>query len=171
MKEYRMNEAVKRILNYETGGVAIPGFKNFIDPIKIFFGIFQAIVLIYKLKPNAVFSKGGFVAFPVVVAAWLNRIPAIIHESDLTIGLTNKLCLPFAKKICVTFPPTVSQIKNKNKAVLTGIPIREDFLTGDANQGRRPCGFDNNKKHDTNKDFNIFEKEIKKYCKNLGIEL
>lgn len=120
--------------------------QNFIDPIKIFFGIFQAITLIYKLKPNAVFSKGGFVAFPVVVAAWLNRVPVVIHESDLTIGLTNKLCLPFAKKICVTFPPTVSQIKNKRKVVLTGTPIREDFLNGDANQGRQICGFSDNKK-------------------------
>ena len=92
------------------------------------------------------FSKGGFVAFPVVVAAWLKRIPAVIHESDLTIGLTNKLCLPFARKICFTFPSTALQIKNKNKAVLTGTPIREDFLNGDANQGRQLCGFANNKK-------------------------
>lgn len=120
--------------------------QNFIDPIKIFFGIFQAIILIYRLKPKVVFSKGGFVAFPVVVAAWLNRVPAVIHESDLTIGLTNKLCLPFAKKICVTFPPTAQQIKDKNKVILTGTPIREDFLNGDANQGRQLCGFANNKK-------------------------
>jgi len=120
--------------------------QNFIDPIKIFLGIFQAIVLIYKLKPKVIFSKGGFVAFPVVVAAWFNRIPAVIHESDLTIGLTNKLCLPFAKKICVTFPLTARQIKNKNKAVLTGTPIRQDFLNGNVNQGRQFCGFDSNKK-------------------------
>jgi len=120
--------------------------QNFIDPIKIFFGIFQAIILIYKLKPKIVFSKGGFVAFPVVVAAWFNRIPAVIHESDLTIGLTNKLCLPFAKKICVTFPPTAQQIKDKNKVILTGTPIREDFLNGDVDQGRQLCGFTNNKK-------------------------
>ena len=120
--------------------------QNFIDPIKIFFGIFQAITLIYKLKPKTVFSKGGFVAFPVVFAAWLTRVPVVIHESDLTIGLANKLCLPFAKKICVTFPPTVSQIKNKHKVILTGTPIREDFLNGDANKGKYLCAFDDNNK-------------------------
>lgn len=120
--------------------------QNFIDPVKIFFGIFQSIVLIYKLKPKVIFSKGGFVAFPVVFAAWLTRIPAVIHESDLTIGLTNKLCLPFAKKICVAFPPTAQQIKDKNKVMLTGTPIRENFLNGKANQGRQLCGFADNKK-------------------------
>lgn len=121
-------------------------WQNFIDPYKIIFGIIQAFMLIRKLKPNAVFSKGGFVAFPVVIAAWLNRIPVIIHEADLTIGLANKLCLPFATKICVTFPETIVQIKNKEKAAITGIPIREDFFHGSAERGRAICGFAANKK-------------------------
>lgn len=120
--------------------------QNFIDPVKIFLGTIQAIVLIHRVKPNVVFSKGGFVAFPIVFAAWLARVPIIIHESDLTIGLANRLCLPFAKKICSTFPPTTQQIKDKNKVALTGTPIREGFLNGNANQGRQLCGFINNKK-------------------------
>ncbi|EKE00533.1 MAG: hypothetical protein ACD_21C00332G0007 [uncultured bacterium] len=121
-------------------------WQNFIDPLKILLGIIQAFILIRKLKPDAIFSKGGFVAFPVVVAAWVNRIPAVIHEADLTIGLANKLCFPFATKICVTFPETINQIKNKQKAVVTGIPIREEFFYGNAEQGRAICGFTPNKK-------------------------
>ena len=121
-------------------------WQNFIDPWKIIFGINQAFILIRRLKPNTVFSKGGFVAFPVVIAAWLNRIPVIIHEADLTTGLANKLCLPFATKICVAFPETIAQIKNKEKAIVTGTPIREDFFRGNAERGRTICGFTADKK-------------------------
>ena len=121
-------------------------WQNFLDPFKITLGIIQAFILLRRLKPAIVFSKGGFVAFPIVVAAWLNRIPAVIHEADLTIGLTNKLCLPFAKNICVTFPETIEQIKNKKKAVITGIPIRKEFFQGSAERGREICGFTPSKK-------------------------
>jgi UDP-N-acetylglucosamine--N-acetylmuramyl-(pentapeptide) pyrophosphoryl-undecaprenol N-acetylglucosamine transferase len=121
-------------------------WQNFIDPCKIAFGIIQACILIHKLKPAVVFSKGGFVAFPVVVGAWVNSVPVVIHEADLTLGLTNKLCSFFATKICVTFPETIDQIKNKNKFLVTGIPIREDFFRGNADEGRAICGFTVNKK-------------------------
>jgi UDP-N-acetylglucosamine--N-acetylmuramyl-(pentapeptide) pyrophosphoryl-undecaprenol N-acetylglucosamine transferase len=121
-------------------------WQNFIDPFKILFGIIQAFILVHKLKPDAVFSKGGFVSFPVVVAAWINRVPVVIHESDLTFGLANKLCSPFADKICVAFPETANQFKNNEKVVATGIPIRKEFFSGDAEMGRKICGFDSNKK-------------------------
>lgn len=121
-------------------------WQNFLDPFKILLGIVQATMLIRKLNPDVMFSKGGFVAFPVVLAAWLNRVPTIIHEADLSIGLANKLCLPFATKICVAFPETSNQIKNSTKAVITGIPIREDFFHGNAEQGRNICGFAADKK-------------------------
>ena len=120
--------------------------QNFLDPFKIVWGVLQATWLIYQLKPQVVFSKGGFVALPVVVAAWLNRVPAVIHESDLTLGLTNKLCLPFAQKICVAFPSTAQQIHSNNQVVVAGTPLREDFLAGDAKQGRQLCGFTDAKK-------------------------
>ena len=121
-------------------------WQNFIDPCKVFWGVIQGFFLLRKLKSDVVFSKGGFVAFPVVVAAWANRIPVIIHESDLSLGLANKFCLPFASKICVTFPETVAQIKNKKKVVITGVPIRQDFFHSDAKRGRELCGFGLNKK-------------------------
>jgi UDP-N-acetylglucosamine--N-acetylmuramyl-(pentapeptide) pyrophosphoryl-undecaprenol N-acetylglucosamine transferase len=121
-------------------------WQNFIDPWKILFGIVQSYLICRKIKPNAIFSKGGFVAFPVVVAAWLCRIPVIAHESDLTIGLANKLSFPFAKKICVTFPETIKHFKDKQKVTVTGTPIRQEFFSGDAAKGREICGFTSDKK-------------------------
>jgi UDP-N-acetylglucosamine--N-acetylmuramyl-(pentapeptide) pyrophosphoryl-undecaprenol N-acetylglucosamine transferase len=123
-------------------------WENFLDPFKILAGIVQAFFLCLKLKPAVVFSKGGFVAFPVAVAAWLNRIPIIIHESDLSPGLANKLCFPFAKKLCLTFPDSTNYFssKYKDKLVVTGTPIRDELLKGDANLGRSICNFTKDKK-------------------------
>lgn len=123
-------------------------WQNFIDPIKIKLGIIQAMYLCYKLRPKVVFSKGGFVSFPVVVAAWINRIPIIAHESDLSPGLANKLSFPFVNKICLTFPDSTKYFKPKDqkKLVVTGTPIREELLHGDAKLGHEICGFDNSKK-------------------------
>jgi UDP-N-acetylglucosamine--N-acetylmuramyl-(pentapeptide) pyrophosphoryl-undecaprenol N-acetylglucosamine transferase len=115
--------------------------KNFKDPFKVLQGTLQAYRIIRRVKPRVVFSKGGFVAVPVVIAAWLNRVPVVVHESDLTPGLANKLSVPFATKVCVTFPETLKHLASE-KAVHTGSPIREDVLQGDADKGRRFCGFD-----------------------------
>jgi UDP-N-acetylglucosamine--N-acetylmuramyl-(pentapeptide) pyrophosphoryl-undecaprenol N-acetylglucosamine transferase len=121
-------------------------WRNFIDPCKILFGTLQAIYLCRKLKPNVIFSKGGFVSFPVVVAGWLCRIPVFIHESDPTPGLANKLSFPFATKICLTIADTTKYIKNKTKIIVTGTPIRKELLEGNAELGRKICGFNTNKK-------------------------
>lgn len=115
--------------------------KNFKDPFKVLKGIFQAYAILRRIKPQIVFSKGGFVTVPVIVGAWLNGIPVIIHESDMTMGLANKLSAPFASKICVTFPEARKQF-SADKAVHTGSPIRSEVLAGDAERGRRLCGFD-----------------------------
>lgn len=121
-------------------------WQNFIDPFKVLYGVIQATLLCQRLKPNLVFSKGGFVSLPVVLAAWLLRIPVIIHESDLTIGLTNKLCFPLARKICVTFPETIKQIGDQAKGVITGTPIRQEFFVSNASLGRKICDFTAEKK-------------------------
>lgn len=118
--------------------------KNFTDPFRIIKGIFQAILIIRKVKPNIVFSKGGFVSVPVVIAAHFNKIPVIAHESDMTPGLANRISAPYCTKVCVTFPESVKNIKN-NKGVLTGTPIREEILKGDKSLGRKICGFTDNK--------------------------
>jgi len=114
--------------------------KNFSDPFKVLKGVFEALKIIRKEKPNVVFSKGGFVSVPVVIGAYLNRVPVIIHESDITPGLANKISIPFASKVCVTFPESLKHIKG-NKAVLTGTPIRGELFKGSKIKGKLICGF------------------------------
>jgi len=117
-------------------------WQNFIDPFKVIKGLFDAYGAIAKIKPKIVFSKGGFVTVPVIFASWLQRIPVIIHESDFSSGLANRLSMPFATKICVTFPETAKQLaKYADKVKHTGLPIRPDILQGNAGKGREFCGF------------------------------
>src|SRR5690625_3734470 len=108
--------------------------ENFKDPFKVLKGTVDAWNIIRKTKPNILFSKGGFVAVPVVVAARFRRVPTIIHESDYTPGLANKFATPFAKKVLTTFPETVSYLPD-NKAVHVGAVIREDLFNGDKKRG------------------------------------
>lgn len=103
--------------------------KNFTDPFKVVKGFFEAKKLMKKLKPDVVFSKGGFVTVPVVLAAKRCKVPAIIHESDMTPGLANKLAIPSAYKVCHNFPETADSLP-EGKAVLSGSPIRQELLNG-----------------------------------------
>lgn len=103
--------------------------KNFSDPFKVLKGYGQARKLLKKLKPDVVFSKGGFVSVPVIFAAKHCHIPAIIHESDITPGLANKLAIPNAYKVCCNFPETLKYLP-ADKAILTGSPIRSELLSG-----------------------------------------
>lgn len=114
--------------------------KNFTDVFKVADGFRQAFNLLGRLKPSIVFSKGGFVSCPVVWASWLRRIPVVIHESDMTPGLTNKLSMPFARKVCYTFPESKPHIP-ESKGVRTGMPIREGLLSGNRTKGKTVCGF------------------------------
>ncbi len=118
--------------------------KNVTDIFRVIAGIFQAAAIIAKEKPDVIFSKGGFVAVPVAIGAFLNRVPFVAHESDMTPGLANKLAMPFAKKVCTTFPEAVKYVKG-GKGVHTGTPIREELFKGDAEKGREFCGFSGDK--------------------------
>lgn len=118
--------------------------KNFSDPFRVMKGFFQARALLKKLKPDVVFSKGGFVSVPVVMAAKTRGIPAIIHESDMTPGLANKLAIPSAKKVCCNFPETLNYLP-KEKAVLTGCPIRQELLHGSKEKALHFCGLSGKK--------------------------
>ena len=118
--------------------------KNFSDPFKVIKGYFQARKLLKRLKPDVVFSKGGFVAVPVVLAAKHRHIPVIIHESDMTPGLANKLSIPSANKICCNFPETLSHLP-EGRAFLTGSPIRQELLSGNKLAALKFCGFTANK--------------------------
>jgi UDP-N-acetylglucosamine--N-acetylmuramyl-(pentapeptide) pyrophosphoryl-undecaprenol N-acetylglucosamine transferase len=119
--------------------------KNLLSPFKVLHGIWQSYFLCRRLKPDVVFSKGGFVAVPIVVGAWLNHIPVIAHESDMTPGLANKLCYPFAKKVGVSFPNSEQFFKNKDKVVWTGNPIRQEMLEGSAVRGKAFLNFSHEK--------------------------
>lgn len=115
--------------------------KNLSDPLKVVKGFGQSVRLLRKIKPDIVFSKGGFVSVPVVLAAKLLGIPIIIHESDITPGLANKISIPAAKKVCCNFPETLKYLP-KEKAILTGSPIRQELLSGDPKNARSYCHFD-----------------------------
>ena len=117
--------------------------KNFTDPFRILKGYFQAKKLIKKLKPDVVFSKGGFVTVPVVFAASKKKIPVVIHESDMSPGLANKLALPKATKICCNFPETKKLFEGK--ATVTGTPIRQELFNGDKEKAKKFCGFEDDK--------------------------
>lgn len=118
--------------------------KNFTDPFRVLKGLAEARRILKEIQPDLVFSKGGFVTVPVVRAAASLKIPCVIHESDMTPGLANKLCIPVAKKVCCNFPETLRTLP-ASKAVLTGSPIREELLHGDREAAYRLCGFDSSK--------------------------
>lgn len=118
--------------------------KNFTDPFKVIKGYFEANKQLKELKPDIIFSKGGFVTVPVVFAAKKHKIPVIIHESDMTPGLANKLALPHATKVCANFPETVKYLPEQ-KAVLTGTPIRKELFAGNRIKGLNFCNFTANK--------------------------
>ena len=118
--------------------------KNFTDPFRVINGFREARKFLKKYKPDVVFSKGGFVSVPVVRAAGSLHIPCVIHESDMTPGLANKLCFHAAKKICCNFPETLEMLP-AGKAVLTGTPIRGELFTGDREKGLAICGFSDDK--------------------------
>lgn len=118
--------------------------KNLSDPFHVVHGYSEAAKLMKKLRPDIVFSKGGYVSVPVVLAAAAHHIPVISHESDMTPGLANKISAGSASKICCNFPETVELLPAK-KAVLTGTPIRQELLNGNKLAGLNFCGFTTSK--------------------------
>ena len=123
-------------------------WRNFIDPIFILLGLVQSLWICISLKPNIVFSKGGFVAVPIVAAAWLCRIPVICHESDITPGLANKLCLPFSRLLCVNFAETLKYLPKSfaaDRVHVTGSPLRGGLRHSNPENGRAFLEFDQTK--------------------------
>ena len=114
--------------------------KNFSDPFRVLKGIGEAKQLMQELNPNVVFSKGGFVSVPVVLAAKILKIPVIIHESDISPGLANKICIPAASIVCCNFPETLTKLPKK-KAIVTGNPIRQELMFGNKLTAMKLCNF------------------------------
>lgn len=118
--------------------------KNLSDPFRVVKGYNEAKKFVKEYKPDVLFSKGGFVSVPVVLACKKYKVPIIIHESDMTPGLANKISIPYARKVCHNFPETKNHLP-EGKSLLTGSPIRAELLQGDAAKGLAFCGFDNTK--------------------------
>lgn len=118
--------------------------QNFIDPFRVLKGVVDAYRILRRRKPKVIFSKGGFVSLPVAAAAKMLGIPVVLHESDFTPGLANKLAAPLAAHICLTFPETVKYV-SQAKTTVTGNPIRRTLLDGSIQRGRETCGFDKSK--------------------------
>ncbi len=115
-------------------------WRNFTDPFRVIKGYVEARHLLKTYRPDVVFSKGGFVSVPVVLAASHLKIPAVIHESDMTPGLANRLSFSSAQKICCNFPETKEHLPRK-KVVVSGCPIRAELLTGSRQAGLSYTGF------------------------------
>ena len=118
--------------------------KNFTDPFRIINGYREAKKIIKELQPDVVFSKGGFVTVPVVKAAAGKKVPCVLHESDISPGLANRLCIKSADVICTNFPETIEHLP-EGKAVVTGSPIRKELFEGNKSKGLEYCGFDDSK--------------------------
>ncbi len=121
-------------------------WSNFKDAVKVPVGIWQARKALKRWQPAIVFSKGGFVSFPVVVAAWSLRVPVIVHESDVKPGLANRMSFKFAKKICISFKETKEYMAPYlEKVVLTGNPVRASIENGGREAGLKFTGLDGNR--------------------------
>ncbi len=118
--------------------------KNFTDPFRVIKGLFQSVRILRKIRPNVVFSKGGFVSVPVVIASSMVKVPAVIHESDMTPGLANKIASRYARKVCCNFPETIKHIKD-GKGVFTGSPVRKELFEGNKQKAKDFCQFTDNK--------------------------
>ncbi len=118
--------------------------KNIADAFKVIKGIGEALSLISGIKPDVIFSKGGYVTVPVVLASKMKKVPIVIHESDLTPGLANKIATPYASVVCTSFESTVNRVKNDN-VVCTGSPIRDEIFEGDRGMGLKIFKFKENK--------------------------
>ncbi len=114
--------------------------KNFTDPFRILKGYAEADRLMKKIRPDVVFSKGGFVTVPVVKAAKRRHVPCVLHESDISPGLANRLCISSAAAVCANFPETLEHLP-EGRAYLTGSPIRAELFSGNRLTGLDFCGF------------------------------
>lgn len=123
-------------------------WKNLLDPFLVILGMVQSLILCLKYNPDIVFSKGGSVALPVVVGAWICKIPVISHESDIEPELASRIGFRFSRYVCIGFARTENSLPRKirgSRTRLTGIPVRQSVLKGDASKGRELLGFTGNK--------------------------
>lgn len=146
LEERFMGEIAVTIKNISVGKLRrYFSFLNFVDFFKVIFGFFQSLFWLLVYMPDVVFSKGGFVSFPVVMAAWIYRIPILIHESDSRPGLANSILGKFANRVAVSYPDAEKEFP-ATQVVLTGNPLREGIDKGSAEKARELFSLSENKK-------------------------
>lgn len=111
-------------------------FANVLDAFRVLAGVVASVCWLGRLRPDAVFSKGGFVSLPVVFAAWLWRVPVVAHESDSSPGLANRLAYPFLRHLCLNFPVDGARLGFRGPVTFTGTPLRATLRNGSASRGR-----------------------------------
>ncbi|MDP2624672.1 MAG: UDP-N-acetylglucosamine--N-acetylmuramyl-(pentapeptide) pyrophosphoryl-undecaprenol N-acetylglucosamine transferase, partial [Candidatus Peregrinibacteria bacterium] len=118
-------------------------WRNLVDPFKVLFGILKSEWIIVQFRPDVIFSKGGFVSVPLILAGWLLRIPIVIHDSDAMPGLTTRIAARFAKTICLGYEEAKARLPKSShkKVVVSGTPVREEMLRGNVERGRKLAGF------------------------------
>lgn len=114
-------------------------FQNFLDLFKIAAGFVKSFFFLLKVKPDVLFSKGGFVSVPPCVAAHFLHIKTFTHECDFTPGLATRINSRFVSKILVSYEETKKYFsqKNQDKIIVTGNPVRHEFYTADPERGRK----------------------------------
>ena len=115
-------------------------FQNVLDFFGFCFGVLYSLFIISRIKPSVIFSKGGFVSLPVVLAGWLLRVPILAHESDRTPGLANRISMPFLSTYCTSFP-SKEDLNTKFRHVHTGSPVRAEMLLGDRARGKEMLNY------------------------------
>ncbi|MDH5682395.1 MAG: undecaprenyldiphospho-muramoylpentapeptide beta-N-acetylglucosaminyltransferase [Spirochaetota bacterium] len=105
--------------------------KNITDIFRILKGVCDSFWILRRVRPDIVFSTGGFVSVPVVMAARMLSIPVVIHEQTSSVGLANKIAAKFARKVCVSFPSSEKYFP-REKVILTGLPLRKILRSGKA---------------------------------------
>lgn len=144
-----MEEGIMEKLHIPFFGITVDKLRRYFDlknlmiPFNVFKGFKEALNILKEQKVDIVFSKGGYVAVPVVVAASCLHISIISHEADITPGLANRIASPHSKVICCNFEEAKKSFGRKG--VHTGSPIRKEILNGDRKKGLEYLGFNNNK--------------------------
>ncbi|MFD7505400.1 glycosyltransferase [Streptomyces sp. NPDC059850] len=114
---------------------------NLLMPFTVLRGIGAAVVAMRRERPDALFSKGSYVSVPVGIAAWLCRVPIVVHESDHSLGLANKIVARMAARVCLSVAaPADTPRWISRKSTVTGLPLRHDLAAGNPERLRRKLG-------------------------------
>jgi UDP-N-acetylglucosamine--N-acetylmuramyl-(pentapeptide) pyrophosphoryl-undecaprenol N-acetylglucosamine transferase len=130
-RRYHSASMLEKVMNLHT---LAPNAK---DALKAAWGVGGSLRLLRSFKPDVVFIKGGYVGLPVGIAAKILRIPYVVHESDVTPGLTNRVLGRWAEKVAVGFPVKSYRDFDRSRLVFTGSPVRSEVLRADRAEGQK----------------------------------